>query len=182
VLHLFLAGAVVLAISGVSLMLTVTWSAAPAPPNRWVPVQRASIAAGAVGVGIGHEAELGGVAVGSAGVVYLAGLLLLAALHATTVRRGGERRFDAAVAAYLVALLAGTVGIALGLSMALGAPSAAARAAHATVNLLGLVGLVVGGTLPFFAATVGRSKMASRACRRGWRSRCAGRHRCSPSR
>jgi nitrite reductase (NO-forming) len=163
VLHLFLAGVVALAISGVSLMLTVTWSAAPAPSNRWVAVQRASIAAGAAGVGIGREAELGDVAVGSAGAVYLAGLLLLAALLVVTIRRGTERRFDPAVATYLVALVAGTVGIALGLSLALGTPSAAARAAHATLNLLGLVGLVVGGTMPFFAATVGRSKMASHA-------------------
>jgi len=51
-LHLFLAGAVVLAISGVSLMLAVTRSAAPAPPNGWVVVQRTCIAAGAIGIAV----------------------------------------------------------------------------------------------------------------------------------
>jgi hypothetical protein len=49
-IHLFLAGGVMLAISGVSLMSTVTWSAAPAPPDRWVAVQRWLEASAAVGV------------------------------------------------------------------------------------------------------------------------------------
>lgn len=161
-LHLFLAGAVVLAISGVSLMLTVTWSAAPAPSNRWVAWQRVCIAVGAAGVGIGREADLPHVAIGAAGTVYLAGLVLLACLLLVTVRRGVERRFDVAVAAYVAALAAGTVGVVLGIAMAVGTP-AAERAAHVTSNLLGLVGLAVGGTMPFFAATVGRSRMAPQA-------------------
>jgi len=46
--------------------------------------------------------------------------------------------------------------------MAITTPSAALRAAHVTVNLLGLVGFTIGGTLPFFASTVARSKMATR--------------------
>jgi nitrite reductase (NO-forming) len=50
--------------------------------------------------------------------------------------------------------------------MAVAEAPAAARTVHVTLNLLGLVGLVVGGTMPFFAATVGRTKMAKRA-RRG---------------
>jgi hypothetical protein len=53
-LHLLLAGGVVLAISAVSLMLTVTWSAAPAPADRWVAVQRTAVAVGAAGIGIGR--------------------------------------------------------------------------------------------------------------------------------
>ena len=40
------------------------------------------------------------------------------------------------------------------------------RDAHVVLNLLGLVGIVVGGTLPFFTATVGRSRMAARATAR----------------
>jgi nitrite reductase (NO-forming) len=50
--------------------------------------------------------------------------------------------------------------------MAVGTPSADLRAAHVTLNLLGLVGLVIGGTMPYFAATVGRSRMAPHATRR----------------
>src|SRR5690606_17719337 len=55
-------------------------------------------------------------------------------------------------------------------------PSTAARSAHITANMLGMVGLVVGGTMPFFAATVGRSRMSPKATPKrlaitlGWQS------------
>jgi nitrite reductase (NO-forming) len=162
-LHLFLAGGVVLAISGVSLMLTVTWSAAPAPPDRWVAVQRASVAVGAAGVAAGHQLDLPDAVVDVAGVIYLGGLALLAVLLVTTVGQGVERRFDPAVVAYGTALVSGGVGVAIGIAMARGSASPHLRDAHVALNLLGLVGLVVGGTLPFFAATVGRSRMAPHA-------------------
>ncbi len=152
-----------LAISGVSLMLTVTWSAAPAPPGRWVAVQRALIAAGAAGVALAREGGLPAALVAVAGSVYLAGLLVLAWLLVATIRRGVERRFDVAVAFYLAAIAAGVVGIVLGVVMAAGTLSVEMRAAHVTTNLLGLVGLVIAGTMPFFAATVGRSRLAPRA-------------------
>jgi nitrite reductase (NO-forming) len=42
-------------------------------------------------------------------------------------------------------------------------PVARVRAAHLTLNLLGLVGLVIAGTLPFFTATQARVKMSARA-------------------
>ncbi|QYG95182.1 hypothetical protein HC251_23970 [Iamia sp. SCSIO 61187] len=165
-LHLFLAGAMMLAISGVSLMLTVTWSAAPAPPDRWATAQRTLLAAGAAGVAVGRHAELGDAVVGVAAVAYLGGLALLAGLLAVTARRGVERRFDPAVAAYLTALAFGTVGVGLGAWMAVVTQSVWMRPAHVTINVLGLVGLVAGGTLPYFASTVGRSKMAPHASRR----------------
>jgi nitrite reductase (NO-forming) len=165
-LHLFLAGAVMLAISGVSLMLTVTWSTAPAPPDRWAAVQRTLVAAGATGVAVGRHADLGDAVIGVAALAFLGGLVLLAGLLLVTARRGVERRFDPAVAAYLSALVFGMAGVALGAWMAVASPSATMRAAHVTINVLGLVGLVVGGTLPFFASTVGRSRMAPHACRR----------------
>jgi nitrite reductase (NO-forming) len=159
-LHLVLAGAVVLAISGVSLMLTVTWSAAPAPADRWVRAQRWLIALGAAGVAVGRHLDLPVGLVGAAGGAHLAGLLLLGVLLWVTVAAGVERRFDAAVVAYEAALLAGLAGVGLGIAMAVDGTTVSLRAAHVGVNLLGLIGLVVGGTLPFFAATVGRSRMA----------------------
>ena len=162
-LHLFLAGGVLLAISGVSLMLTVTWSAAPAPANGWVVLQRMCIAVGAAGVGFGREAGAPHGIVAGAGGLYLSGLMLLAVLLMVTVRRGVERRFDVAVGAYLAALAAGAAGVGVGIAMVLDAATEATRAAHLTANLLGLVGLVVGGTMPFFAATVGRARMSPRA-------------------
>jgi nitrite reductase (NO-forming) len=164
--HLFLAGAVMLAISGVSLMLTVTWSAAPAPADRWVAAQRFCIAAGAAGVVFGRRAQIANPWMIVPAVVYSAGVVLLAVLLLVTARRGVERRFDPAVAAYVTALAFGMTGVAYGAWMAVGEAPAAARTVHVTLNLLGLVGLVVGGTMPFFAATVGRTKMAKRA-RRG---------------
>lgn len=162
VLHLFLAGGVVLAISAVSLLLTVTWSAAPAPPDRWVQLQRFAVTGGAVGVVVGRTAGWPGL-LGVGGAVHLAGLGALATLLVHTARRGVERRFDVAVAAYLAALAAGVAASTLGLVMALDVPTAALRSAHVTLHLLGLVGLVVGGTLPFFTATVVRSRMAPAA-------------------
>lgn len=162
-LHLVLAGALVLAISGVSLMLTVTWSAAPAPPDGWVRAQRLLVALGAAGVAAGRQADLPGGVVGAFGGAHLAGLLLLGILLWVTVLAGVERRFDAAVVAYETALLAGVAGVGLGIAMAVDGATASLRSAHVAVNLLGLVGLVVGGTLPFFAATVGRSRMAPHA-------------------
>lgn len=62
--------------------------------------------------------------IGAAGVAFVAGLVLLAALVVVTVRQGVERRFAVAVGAYVA-------------------------------------GLVVAGTLPFFAATAGRTRMAA---------------------
>lgn len=165
-LHLFLAGGVVLAISGVSVMLTVTWAAAPAPADRVVVLQRMCVAVGAAGVALGHELDLDAWALAPAGVAYVFGLLVLMAVLAITVRRGVERRFDAAVAAYLAALVAGTGGVALGVAMAVDAATTNLRAAHVALNVLGLVGLVVSGTLPYFAATVGRSRMAAHATAR----------------
>lgn len=165
-LHLVLAGGVVLAISGVSLMLTVTWSAAPAPPDRWVTAQRWAIAAGAVGVAVGRADPGAPRALVAAGAVaYLAGLVGLAVLLVVTVRRGVERRFDPAVGAYVLAVVAGVAAASLGGWMALTAVTPALRDAHVAANLLGLVGLTVVGTLPYFAGTVVRARMSPRATR-----------------
>ncbi|HRD99766.1 MAG TPA: hypothetical protein PLV68_00625, partial [Ilumatobacteraceae bacterium] len=54
----------------------------------------------------------------------------------------------------------------MGIAMATGTTTIALRSAHEAVNVLGLVGLVIGSTMPYFAATVGRSKMSPLA-RRG---------------
>lgn len=161
-LHLFLAGALVLAISGVTLMLTITWSAAPAPPDGWVALQRGCIAVGAAGVVAGRSLDAVGLAV-VAGVVHLGGLAILAILLRWTIQRGVVRRFDAAVAAYLAATAFGVVGVALGLSMLIGDHARSVRSAHVVANLLGLVGITVLGTLPYFVGTVVRARMSRRA-------------------
>lgn len=164
-LHLVLAGGVVSAISGVSLMLTVTWSAAPAPPDGQVRAQRLAVVVGAATVAVARHLDLPVALVAAGAVVYVGALGLLAFLLVRTARRGVERRFDAAVGAYLAALLAGTTGVVVGAVMAVDGTTTAGRNAHAALNVLGLVGLVIAGTLPYFSATVGRSKMAARARR-----------------
>lgn len=165
-LHLFLAGGMILSISGVSLMLTVTWSAAPAPSDRIVMAQRLCVAIGISGVVLGRQLEWGFAVIAASGAVYGVGLVMLAALLITTIRQGVERRFDPAVVAYVAAIAAGIVGVSLGVWMTAPNQWIPPQSAHVAINTLGLIGLVVVGTLPFFASTVGRSRMAPHATAR----------------
>jgi nitrite reductase (NO-forming) len=99
----------------------------------------------------------------------IAALAVLGGSLRTTVRAGVQRRFDRAMHGYLCALAAGVIGCALGIAMASGLHGSAVvrvRSAHLTLNLLGLVGLVIVATLPSFAATEARVKMSPRADRR----------------
>lgn len=163
VVHLFLAGAVVQAIGGVSLMLTVTWSAAAAPSDGWARIQRWATAAGAAGVVVARGFDLPTPVLAAAGSTFLAGLALLAVLLVTTFRTGTEPRYGPAVAGYVAALVAAAVAGGLGIALASGATGVGGgdlRSAHLALNLLGFVGGVIAATLPFFASTVVRSKMA----------------------
>ena len=153
-LHLVLAGGVGQAISGVTLMLTVTWSAAPAPAGWAVMAQRSLLVVGAVGVVAGRELELATAITAGAGVAYLVGLALLAYLLVSTVALGSERRFDVAVGGYVAALVLAVAAIGVGVYMVSDGARPELRAAHATLNLLGFVGLVILTTLPFFGSTV----------------------------
>ena len=93
-----------------------------------------------------------------------------------TVRAGVQRRFDGALHGYLCALLAGVSGSALGIAMVVGLGGSTQReyrAAHLTLNLFGLIGLVIVATLPSFTATQARMKMSSRANRRAQDMRCS---------
>ena len=62
--------------------------------------------------------------------VYLIGVVLLAGLLLVTARRGVERRFDPAVAAYVSALAFGVAGLTFGAWMAVGGAPATARGAY----------------------------------------------------
>lgn len=158
-LHLFLAGAAVLAISATTVFFTVTWSAAPAPAPRLAAAQRWLVAGGAAGVSFSRAWSWPSALLLANALLFAAGLALLAALLAATVRRGVERRYDVAVAWYVAALAAGLVAAGLGADLGAGSPGPGIRPSHVALNVLGLVGLVLGGTLPSFAATVGRSRM-----------------------
>ncbi|HEX6421617.1 MAG TPA: hypothetical protein VFZ77_24145, partial [Acidimicrobiales bacterium] len=159
-LHLFLAGGLATVISGATVLFTVTWAAAPAPPRRVLALQRGCVAAGAAGVALARLTGAPSPVLAAAGVAFAAGLALLGAVLVVTVRRGVERRYDAAVAWYVAAVAAGIAAAGAGTALGTGRTWGDLRTAHVALNLLGLVGLVIGGTLPSFAATVGRTRMA----------------------
>jgi len=165
-LHLFLVGGLLLAVSGATQFFAVTWATAPAPPAVLTAAQRWLLAAGAAGLAAARELDAGSAAIGVAGTAVMAALVMLAVLLMRIGRGAVAKRFDPSLHHYLVALLAGLAGCALGVVMASdtsGGDISRLRDAHMALNLLGLVGLVIAGTLPFFVATEARMKMSPRA-------------------
>lgn len=154
-LHAFLAGTVLLAIAGATQLFTYTQTAAPAPPAAVVHAQRWALVLGIALVlaGMGLSSRWA-VAVGAG--LMVSGLGLLAFSLWSAVRSSLLRRFDLSARFYLLAVLAGVVGVVLGAVM--GAGSAGARFAdirlvHSHLNLIGLVGLTIVGTLPTILPT-----------------------------
>ncbi len=165
-LHLFLPGALLLAISAATQLFVVTWAAGPPASDRVAAAQRWLLAGSVALLVASRELRWPRVLAGLGGVGVIGALLVLALSLQRTARKGVQRRFDAAVRAYLCALLAGVIGSAFGVAMASGLDGSAlprARAAHLTLNLLGLIGLVIVATLPSFTATQARVKMSPRA-------------------
>ena len=160
-LHLFLAGAIVLAISAATRLFVVTWSAADPATGAPVVAQRWLVVVGAAGLAAGRELDLPTAVPATAGVLLVAALVLLAILLAVEGARGRVRRFHATLRYYLVGIAFGIVGGSLGATML--SAGSAVRDAHAALNLLGFVGIVIAGTLPTFVATQGRMKMSRRA-------------------
>ena len=160
-LHLFVVGGLVSAISGVTQMLSVTWSTAPAPTDVTAAAQLALVSTGAVAVAAGREADLWAlVAVGAA--LLGAGLVLLAGILVWVRRWSSTDRFHSAIDGYVVAIVWGLVGIVLGSLIAHGGGLYTPRLieAHLSANVIGLVGIVILSTLPFFTATQLRMKMS----------------------
>jgi hypothetical protein len=164
-LHLFIVGGLLSAISAVTQMLAVTWSAAPAPRALVAVAQRWSLAAGAIALVVGRETHrtwwfvVGGTAVVVA-MLGLAGILLRVRRLAVTPR------FAPAIESYVAAAVAGAGGMSIGILLGAGRAGQRAvelRNVHLVLNVFGLVGLIIAGTLPYFAATQVRSKMSPRA-------------------
>ena len=164
-LHLFVVGALLTAISAVTQMLAVTWSAAPAPRPDVVATQRWLVAAGTVALVVGRETDRTWLFVAGGAAVVVA-MLCLAAILIRIRRDAVTARFAPAIEAYVSAVLAGAVGMTIGILLGAGRAGSNAlelREVHLTLNVFGLIGLVIAGTLPFFAATQVRSKMSPRA-------------------
>jgi nitrite reductase (NO-forming) len=175
-LHLFLLGAVLLAISGATQLLAVTWGASPAPPSRWVAAQRLLVAGGAAALAAGRELAWPTVALAAAGVSVIAGLALLAVLLLGIRATAVHDRYAPVIDHHLTAIAMGVAGSAAGVVLATGSGPFAPdrlRAAHLTLNLLGLVGIVVAGSLPSFTATTAKVRVSVRASARRQRVQAA---------
>jgi nitrite reductase (NO-forming) len=87
----------------------------------------------------------------------LGGLGVLALSIVRAVRRSLLRRFDLSARFYLTAFAAGAIGVILGGVLASGSAGEAVdsiRLVHYHLNLIGLVGFTIIGTLPTFLPTV----------------------------
>ncbi len=162
-LHAFLAGTVLLAISGASQMFTITWSASPAPRSSTATLQRWLVAAGVATVLIGVTARIPSLVwVGAASVA--GGLLTLMSSIVGAIRRSLLGRFDLSARFYLTAFSCGTVGVILGAVIGTGAVDDAfttVRLVHSHLNLIGLVGFTIIGTIPTFLPTVAHNRAVS---------------------
>jgi nitrite reductase (NO-forming) len=165
-LHLFLVGALLLAISGATQLFAVTWAAGAPPSDRTAAVQRWCLVGGVILLALGREDRVPTVLTGAGGAAVILSLLVLASALMRIYRSRVQRRFDAAIQNYLAAILAGVAGCAIGVVMATATPGdtyGRLRSAHLVLNLLGLVGIVIVGTLPSFASTQLRTKMSPHA-------------------
>lgn len=164
-LHLLLVGGILGAISAAAQLFAVTWSSSPAPPRPLVALQRWLLAVGAVVLVVGRHRGWPEALTAAGGTAVVAALALLGWILVWIRQRGITDRFVPAIDTYLLALAVGLVGTGTGVAMVTGglATASAARDAHITLNLFGLVGLVVAGTLPTFVATQVRAKVSPRA-------------------
>lgn len=162
-LHAFLAGTVLLAISGASQMFTITWAAAPPPSRLAATGQRWLAALGTVTALVGVSASIPVLVwMGAAGLA--AALVVLAWSIRQSVARSLLRRFDLSSRFYMVAFGCGVVGVTLGGMLGSGVAGASferVRLVHAHLNLVGLVGLTIIGTLPTFLPTIAHHRAVS---------------------
>jgi len=148
-IHTFLVGAVLAAISGATQMFTATWSSAPAPPRTTTLLQRAGLVVGTALVLVGVSNDLPAV-VWTGGLLVAASLALLALILLRVIRQSLLRRFDLSIRFYLLALGCGVVGVTLGILLGSGSLAesyATTRLVHLHLNLVGLVGFTILGTL-----------------------------------
>jgi nitrite reductase (NO-forming) len=152
-----------LAIAGATQLFTITWAAAPAPPadlangQRWALI----VGVGLVLAGMGLS-EVWALIAGTALVVI--GLGLLGYSLWSAVHRSLLRRFDLSARFYLLAVSAGAIGVVLGGVMGSGLAGnqvSDLRLVHSHLNLIGLVGLTIVGTLPTILPTFAHHKAVS---------------------
>ena len=164
-LHLTLAGAISLAISGAMQNFALTLTATPAPPLPVVVAQFVLANAGVALLAIGYPATLGSLVV-VGGACFVAAMLLLGWVVRRAWRKALNKRHPLPIAMYGAAIVAvligGTLGAIVG-SRAIDDPTLwlGLRQAHLTLNVLGWVSLTIAGTLVTLLPTVLRVRMPS---------------------
>jgi len=162
-LHVFLVGTVLLAISGATQLFSVTWSAAVPTDPRIAAGQRWALAVGAAATVLGVTRGIGWLTATGATLVALA-ITALGLILVGVVRRSLLRRFDLSTRFYLLAASSGLIGVTLGGILGVGGAGSAyldIRTAHMHLNLVGMVGFTMLGTLPTLLPTTVRHPMVS---------------------
>ncbi|MGZ4133421.1 MAG: hypothetical protein ACXVWF_10255 [Actinomycetota bacterium] len=161
-LHLALAGAVSVAISGAMQTFASALTATPSPAGWVVWTQFACVNLGALLIAIGMPTSRPAL-VGVGGTAFAAGIGILGWLLWRAWRRGLNRRHAVPVAAYALAigfvLVGATLGGLMGSRLVGGAAYLDLRRAHMTVNVLGWAAITVAGTLVTLLPTVLRVRM-----------------------
>jgi nitrite reductase (NO-forming) len=162
-LHLTLAGAISVAISGAMQNFALTLTATPAPAIPVVVVQFVSVNLGAALIAVGYPAELGAI-VALGGVCFVGAMALLGWIVERAWHRALNKRHPLPIAMYGAAIAAvlvgGTLGAIVG-SREVHDPMLwlGLRQAHLTLNVLGWVSLTIAGTLVTLLPTVLRVRM-----------------------
>lgn len=162
-LHAFFSGTVLLAISGATQLFSTTWSASSPADARLGALQRWAVALGALGVVVGYSRRVTWLLVSGAILVGV-GLIALGGILVGVVRRSLLRRFDWATRFYLLALGCGLGGVTLGAIVGAGVAGPSYldfRTAHMHLNLVGLVGFTIVGTIPTLLPTTVHHRMVS---------------------
>lgn len=157
-LHLALAGGAGTAIAALLPFFTTTLVVAPPAPIELRAGAIVLVAGGAAAIAIGHAGGEDRVAT-IGGVAYLLGLLVVAVAAFVPVRGAFGPRRRLVERAYAVALIDVAIGAALATGFLGGEDAFLARwaslkPAHAWLNLLGFVTLVIAATLVHLAPTV----------------------------
>lgn len=164
-LHLALAGGAASAIAGVMPFFSAAFAAAPPSDIRLRWSALGAVALGAVGVAVGVSAPVPGLAVGG-GALFIVGIILTGMVTVRPLRGALGASRGIVTEGYVVALGEVVVGVTLGTLFLAGWPPLAEswvrlKPAHAWLNLVGFVSLVIATTLLHFFPTVIGARIAS---------------------
>jgi nitrite reductase (NO-forming) len=164
-LHLALAGGAASAIAGVMPFFSAAFAAAPPSDTRLRWSALLAVALGAVGVAIGVSVPVSGLAV-VGGAVFIGGIVLTGIVTVRPLRSALGASRGLVTEAYVVALAEVATGAILATLLLAGWPPVAEvwvrlKPAHAWLNLVGFVSLVIATTLLHFFPTVIGARIAS---------------------